>query len=202
MSVSNGFPDESRNGRIITFYSYKGGTGRSMALANVGWILATNGYRVLLIDWDLEAAGLHRWFGPLLDDPELQHARGVIDFFQQFTEGSRLEQLRREQNGKPDDRWFEHYTDLAGFAVGIDFEFPGEGLLNLVPAGRQSPDYAMLVQMFDWNAFYKDLGGGIFLEAVKQKLREEYDFILIDSRTGISDTSGICTVQMPDDKKF
>src|ERR1019366_1440250 len=30
-------------GRIITFYSYKGGTGRSMALANVGWILASLG---------------------------------------------------------------------------------------------------------------------------------------------------------------
>lgn len=88
MSVSNGFPDESRNGKIITFYSYKGGTGRTMALANVGWILATNGYRVLLIDWDLEAPGLHRWFGPLLDDPELQHSRGVIDFFHQFVEGS------------------------------------------------------------------------------------------------------------------
>ena len=29
-------------------------------------------------------------------------------------------------------------------------------------------------------------------------MREHYDFILIDSRTGVSDTSGICTVQMPD----
>ena len=28
-------------GRILTFYSYKGGTGRSMALANVAWILAS-----------------------------------------------------------------------------------------------------------------------------------------------------------------
>ena len=34
-----GVPD--RRGRIITFYSYKGGTGRSMMLANVAWILAT-----------------------------------------------------------------------------------------------------------------------------------------------------------------
>ena len=50
----------SRNGRIVTFYSYKGGTGRSMALANVAWILASNGTRVLTIDWDLEAPGLHR----------------------------------------------------------------------------------------------------------------------------------------------
>jgi hypothetical protein len=36
------------------------------------------------------------------------------------------------------------------------------------------------------------------LELAKEKMRAEYDFILIDSRTGVSDTSGICTVQMPD----
>ena len=33
-------------GRITTFYSYKGGTGRSMLLANVAWILASAGKRV------------------------------------------------------------------------------------------------------------------------------------------------------------
>src|SRR4051794_21190523 len=27
----------------------------------------------------------------------------------------------------------------------------------------------------------------------------EYDYILIDSRTGVSDSAGICTVQMPDE---
>jgi len=41
-------------GRIATFYSYKGGTGRSMALANFAWILAASGKRVLAIDWDLK----------------------------------------------------------------------------------------------------------------------------------------------------
>jgi len=58
-------------GEIITFYSYKGGTGRSMALANVAWVLASNGRRVLVIDWDLEAPGLHRYFKPFLLDKEL-----------------------------------------------------------------------------------------------------------------------------------
>lgn len=33
----------SQPGRIITFYSYKGVTGRSMAVANVAWILASQG---------------------------------------------------------------------------------------------------------------------------------------------------------------
>ena len=37
-------------GKVITFYSYKGGTGRSMGLANVAWLLALSGYKVLLID--------------------------------------------------------------------------------------------------------------------------------------------------------
>jgi cellulose biosynthesis protein BcsQ len=43
---------------ICTFYSYKGGVGRSMALANAAHILAQFGLRVLMIDFDLEAPGL------------------------------------------------------------------------------------------------------------------------------------------------
>jgi cellulose biosynthesis protein BcsQ len=48
----------STPGKIITFYSYKGGTGRSMALANVAWILASKGMRVLMVDWDGRPAGI------------------------------------------------------------------------------------------------------------------------------------------------
>jgi Mrp family chromosome partitioning ATPase len=65
-------------GRIITFYSYKGGTGRSMAMANVAWLLALSGARVLAIDWDLEAPGLHRYFRPFLDDPDLAESEGLV----------------------------------------------------------------------------------------------------------------------------
>src|SRR5690348_6063354 len=43
---------------IVTFYSFKGGVGRSMALVNVAETLAERGYRVILCDWDLEAPGL------------------------------------------------------------------------------------------------------------------------------------------------
>src|ERR1051326_8441520 len=66
-------------GRIATFYSYKGGTGRSMALANFAWIMAASGKRVLAIDWDLEAPGLHRYFRPFLVDPDLFETDGLID---------------------------------------------------------------------------------------------------------------------------
>jgi MinD-like ATPase involved in chromosome partitioning or flagellar assembly len=50
-------------GEVISFYSYKGGVGRSMLLANVAVVLAQRGRRVLCIDFDLEAGGLHTIFG-------------------------------------------------------------------------------------------------------------------------------------------
>src|SRR5687768_18543120 len=51
-------------GETITFYSYKGGNGRTMALSNVATLLAQQNHKdkVLVIDWDLEAPGLHRFF--------------------------------------------------------------------------------------------------------------------------------------------
>nr|WP_193241857.1 AAA family ATPase [Streptomyces phaeolivaceus] len=45
--------DNRGRGTVITFYSFKGGTGRTMALVNTAWILASNGLRVLVVDWDL-----------------------------------------------------------------------------------------------------------------------------------------------------
>ncbi len=63
-------------GQVVTFYSFKGGVGRTMALANVAWILASRGKRVLAVDWDVEAPGLHSYFHPLLTDPELRDTDG------------------------------------------------------------------------------------------------------------------------------
>jgi MinD-like ATPase involved in chromosome partitioning or flagellar assembly len=183
---------KKRNGRIATFYSYKGGTGRSMAVANVGWILASAGKRVLLIDWDLEAPGLHRYFHPFLEDKELVATRGLIDFFVAFATAARDEGESRKND------WFEPFASLLPYTIQLQWSFPGEGTLELVPAGKQDAAYAVRATSFDWQHFYEH-GGGIFLEAVKRNLRADYDYVLIDSRTGISDTSGMCTVQMPDD---
>ena len=186
------------HGKIVTFYSYKGGTGRSMALANAAWILASQGQRVLVIDWDLEAPGLHRYYCPFLEDSELIHTNGLIDFFSEFVNASRVI-VHGSANSTPKASWFQPYTDLLRYAIPVDYEFEGKGCIDFVPAGRQGPAYGLNVGNFQWTEFYNSLGGGIFLEAVKQRLRNEYDYILIDSRTGLSDTSGICTVQMPDE---
>lgn len=182
-------------GRVVTFYSYKGGTGRSMALANAAWMLAANGMRVLAIDWDLEAPGLHRYFKPYLRDPALEASDGLMDFVIAFADAART------PAGAPaDPAWYEPYADLRLFAYAVDgpgFEEHG-GRLDFVPAGRQDAGYTLRVNSFNWQHFYSKLGGGVFLEAVKRRLRVDYDYVLIDSRTGVSDTSGVCTVQMPD----
>lgn len=48
--------------RVVTFYSYKGGVGRTMALVNTAAALAQQGLRVLLVDFDLEAPGMTHFF--------------------------------------------------------------------------------------------------------------------------------------------
>jgi cellulose biosynthesis protein BcsQ len=56
------FPMTTGIGMVITFYSWKGGVGRTMALANTAVQLARKGNRVLMVDWDLEAPGLINYF--------------------------------------------------------------------------------------------------------------------------------------------
>jgi MinD-like ATPase involved in chromosome partitioning or flagellar assembly len=183
------------SGKIITFYSYKGGTGRSMALANVAWILASNGKRVLTLDWDLEAPGLHRYFYPFLLDKDLTTSDGVIDFVTNFA----LSAITPfESNKEPPPDWYVPHANILRYATSLEWEFPDHGTIDFIPAGRQGASYSTRVNSFNWQDFYDRLGGGAFINAAKERMRVEYDYILIDSRTGVSDTSGICTVQMPD----
>jgi cellulose biosynthesis protein BcsQ len=180
-------------GRIATFYSYKGGTGRSMALANFAWILAGSGKHVLVIDWDLEAPGLHRYFRPFLSDPELFETDGLIDTF--WTLASML--VRRES---PSPGITDASLVIESFDDGIrrlNWKFHTDGYIDLIGAGRQGPTYSERVNTFDWKQFY-EIGGANVLSIAQDHFRKNYDWILIDSRTGVSDTSGICTIQMPD----
>lgn len=181
-------------GEIVSFYSYKGGTGRSMLLANIAWILASNGKRVLMVDWDLEAPGLHRYFRPFLIDKDLVATDGLIDLVWSFADAAMTPVSDDERT--PD--WHEAYADVLPYTAAVRWSFPLPGRLDLLPAGRQGPTYSRSVNSFNWQNFYDRLGGGAFLESIKTQMRREYDYVLIDSRTGVSDTAGICTVQMPD----
>lgn len=192
-------PRATSEGRIVTFYSYKGGTGRSMAMANVAWILAANGQRVLAVDWDLEAPGLHRYFHPFLLDPELRDTEGVIDFVARFATHAVAGPPRTGEARSSEPQLDPSLADLTEYAVRVEHPFPDGGVLDLVPAGRQSAGYGAKVNSFDWQTFYDRLGGGAFLQSMRTIVRDDYDFVLIDSRTGVSDTAGVCTIELPDD---
>src|SRR5262245_36393821 len=71
-------------GHVVTFYSFKGGVGRSFVLANVGALLAQWGYKVLCIDWDIEAPGLNHYFARWIKGGP---ATGLVDLVSAFAAG-------------------------------------------------------------------------------------------------------------------
>ena len=180
-----------RNGQVITFYSYKGGTGRTMALANVAWIIAASGKRVLVVDWDLESPGLHKFFHPFLDESTISATPGVIEMINDYATAS-LDPSPRSDN------WFLDYARVDRHAVSLDWGFPEGGRLDFLSAGRQNRDYSAAVCSLDWDNFYERLGGGRFFQAMREDMKRNYDYVLIDSRTGLSDVADICTIELPD----
>lgn len=161
-------------GTVITFYSYKGGVGRSFTLANTAVLLARWGYRVLVVDWDLEAPGLHLYFEPhLTESPK----SGVVDIAQEYLAGVRTPGTHEVR-------------------VRVD------GVLDLIAAGgaadgRLDPTYSRRMQALDWEDLYRR-GFAAHLEEYREQWIAKYDFVLIDSRTGVSDIASICTAQLPD----
>ncbi len=184
-------------GHIVTFYSYKGGTGRSLLLANVALILASQDRKVAVIDWDLEAPGIHRYFTPFMIDAALKETDGLIDMLTGYWD-TLIEVSASPNNAL--DHWEQRFLDIYRYSVSLNLPYyKGSGKIVFMPAGRQSTAYAGKVSNFDWDAFYQDAGGKGFVDALRKKLADEFDYVLIDSRTGVSDTGGICTIQMPDD---
>jgi CO dehydrogenase nickel-insertion accessory protein CooC1 len=182
---------ETSQGQIITFYSYKGGTGRTMALANVAWILASNGKRVLAVDWDLESPGLHKFFHPFLDESTVSATPGVIEIINDYASAA-------VDPGPRNNDWHVEFARVERHAVSLDWSFPDGGKLDFLSAGRQNRDYSAAVCSLDWDNFYDRLGGGRFFRAMRDDMKQKYDYVLIDSRTGLSDVADICTIELPD----
>ena len=70
---------------ITTFYSFKGGVGRTMALVNTAVTLALRGRRVLVVDFDVEAPGLDT-FDVLRPREEVP---GIIDFVAEYVKSGK-----------------------------------------------------------------------------------------------------------------
>lgn len=186
-------------GQVITFYSYKGGTGRSMALANVACLLAkrANGKRILAIDWDLEAPGLHRFLESHLQ-PEVLYGvsrhspPGLIDLFRLVRRIT-----MREKYDKGDDRFIESIQrQIEDLPIERYVQRTKLQNLDLMCAGKFDDRYPKRVNTFDWDRLYKRVPW--LMSFIAKLLMNQYEYVLIDSRTGITDTSGICTTLIPE----
>jgi len=165
-------------GSVYTFYSYKGGVGRSMALANVAALLAKWGKKVLVVDWDLEAPGLHQYFNKkyINSSASVQNKKGVLDML-----------LSIDKEDEVD--WKKEI---------ITYELGGDTTLDLLSAGQQDEEYTSKLRSLNW-AEIIDLGNVYdFLNTLREEWIHTYDYVLIDSRTGITDIGDICTVLFPD----
>lgn len=171
--------------RVLTFYSFKGGVGRTMLLANTAYRLANkHGLKVIAVDWDLEAPGLHRFFGVSAEDAA--KAPGLLDYFCEWRDA-----VKRQDPEAP---------DITGALIPITDQkhAPRFGSLALLTAGRIDERYDIRLAGLDWQEFYQSSAGASAVETLRAQLVEEADVILIDSRTGFTDAGGICTIQIPD----
>ncbi|HEY0372430.1 MAG TPA: hypothetical protein VGD79_10535 [Thermoanaerobaculia bacterium] len=184
--------EAQERGEVITFYSYKGGTGRSMALANIACLLATEqaakgGKPVLAIDWDLEAPGLHRYFEPFL------RGRGEEDGLIELVEDLRS----RVRTGCAPDEEEEMSEEVVAALDVKRFALPTSyPKLSFIRAGRFDDTYSTRTNTFKWPELFA--AAPSLFRLLADRLAEEFSYVLIDSRTGITDTSGICTTLMPE----
>jgi MinD-like ATPase involved in chromosome partitioning or flagellar assembly len=162
---------------IATFYSFKGGVGRTQALVNVGVELAQRGRRVLLVDFDLEAPGIDSYPLPKPKEP----APGIVEFVTEYM-----------LSGEAPDATRHIYECRNAGQQG--------GRLWVMPSGHQDDTYARRLSEIDWRMLYSEGGGYVLFEDLKLQWEQALapDYVLIDSRTGHSDVSGICTRQLPD----
>ena len=177
-----------------------------MALANVAFLAAMNNMRVLIMDWDLEAPGLHHYFRGLLEPDEmakLRSARGVLDLAWEWRNS-----IDKASDAGEVDRQFERFRGGEPFlsvvqsimSDGID----DRGVLDIIPAGGDFVDtpepveYERALAAMSWTELLDRYAGGALIDALRQWASTNYDLVLVDSRTGLADVAGICTMQLPD----
>jgi cellulose biosynthesis protein BcsQ len=170
-------------GQILTFYSYKGGVGRSMGLANVAALLSKWRRKVLIVDWDLEAPGIESYVESYVSVSKIRKEKpGVIDLVHSLAGVEKID-------------W---HDCLISVPLNDRKTFEVAEELKIISAGRDAGQYVSHVQNTNWAEMFRSDDLGIQLETLRNEWKNEFDFILIDSRTGITDIGGVCTIHLPD----
>jgi len=170
--------DEDNNKRpfVVTFYSFKGGVGRSTSLAFVANILTTRGHRVVMIDFDLEAPGLSFAHPTEVSGSDTY---GVLDYIYQ--------------------RYITPDQDVPKIDACIrQISIPMRGELYLIPAGEYNENYVHRLADLNVRSLYQ-----LDINPIHQLLKDvkstlDPDVILIDARTGFTEMGAVALFDQAD----
>ena len=175
----------------VVFYSYKGGVGRTTALIHAGFHLARRGKRVVLVDMDVEAPGLHRLL-PRTDGVPSQI--GLVDYLW-------------ERQVKPDevaggkfDTWLISKGAADKFGIAYTVEDPvSRAQIYVVPAGSACREYVQRLGTLSYRDVLSrpDDAWSKFEEELKDQV--DPDIVLIDARTGLGEWGGLSLLRLADE---
>ena len=195
--------------QILAFYSFKGGVGRSMAVLNLAYSLAAKGRHVLVLDMDLEAPGLSGFL----------HREKEIAGFARFD----MVDLVKWASSVKLPIELSDYPPLTDYVVAVPPEKvvsshghrSEAGRLDIIPVEEDRHYYDRLAELelgkYDQDGLVRT---GSVLRSWLKSLRfsielpdyygpncertASYDYVLVDSRTGITETGGLCIGPLSD----
>ncbi len=177
--LSEPWPLNEHTPPVLSFFSFKGGVGRTTALVSLALQLARNGKKVAAIDLDLEAPGL----ASMLPGAEGQIADyGVVDY------------LLERYLLKTDEIDIEDFYHLVDNNVVV-----GDGPpITVIPAGNLDHTYLQKLARVDYETLYKppgqedDVSVSPLTELLKDVRRaRQIDYVLLDARAGFHDLGGL-----------
>ncbi|MGV7209993.1 KGGVGR-motif variant AAA ATPase [Oxalobacteraceae bacterium A2-2] len=184
--IALSLPPLTAHGEVVTFYSYQGGAGRSTALSDIAVLLARQcnaSTPVLMVDWDLEAPGLHHHAGQP-DGP------GVLELFHACSE-----QLALQRGAGMDGTALaEAVLDAVGweqYVCRADLASP----VYLMRAGRLDHGYGERLAQLRWDQLFNQCPA--LFRCLAERLARRFRYVLVDARSGRGDSAGICTTLLP-----
>lgn len=168
-SVKPPWPLHPKTPAIVSFYSFKGGVGRTTTLGIVARQLARAGHNVVAVDLDLEAPGLGRFF-------DVSTERGVLDLLSEHAATGKL-----------------GMDDLELYSQTIK---EGKGKITVFPVGTMDWSYIERLACLDYapRANSEPSAVETALRAMLGEIRrqrEKPDYILLDARAGLHDLGGL-----------
>ena len=150
-----------------------------MALANLATLLARKGRRVFMIDFDLEAPGLDSFHELGVEGKK----QGVVEYAHEFQKTKIA-------------------PDIEPYVQECKFPKPVRGKAWLMPSGNKDETYNKKRAAVNWEELYATGLGEPFIANWKAAIHRIYkpDYVFVDSRTGLTDVGGICTLHLPDRK--